>query len=117
MRIIEETDNEYAYTQVEYSQECFTFSMNLDCKLASRGHHHCHGTFHLLQRALVFDVTEKRKKKRDGFTGPSLRNTDNITSGHDSWYSLGLNWRRSDVIQFLDHIKAVKTTIRHMKAR
>ena len=49
------------YPEIENLQEGLAFPMDLSSQLSSGGHDNGHGTLHLFQRTLIFDMSEKRK--------------------------------------------------------
>ena len=45
-----------------------------------------------IQWGLIQYVSEKRNKEGQGFSTSCLGNADQVTSGHDGWNSLTLDW-------------------------
>ena len=94
------------HSETQHFQERLTFSVNLYSQLASRRHDKRNRPLHLLERTLVFDVSEERKKEGNRLSGARLGHTDHITTGHDSWDGLGLDGCRCCVVESFDNIEA-----------
>ena len=82
--------------------------MNLSGQLSSRGHDDGHGTLHLFQRTLVFDMPEEWKQECDGLSGPRLSHTNHVTARHDCGDGLGLNWCRCSPTVLFNYIKTIR---------
>ena len=91
--------------QLEWLAELTTFVVDLDSQLPCWGEDHCDRPFLVIKLWLIFDMPQKGKKKGQCLPTASLGNANHVSTRHDGWDGLTLDWCWLLVVLFLDHIQ------------